>query len=55
MIRALLPTEPVGIGLFLDQTTGQFLVNEGLALAIGGAVWIAAVVAGLVTAWLVLP
>lgn len=53
MIRAL--AEPVGIGLWLDQATGQFLVGEGLALLLGGGVWVGGIVAGLVTAWLVLP
>lgn len=47
--------EPVGVGLFLDPSTGQFFVGEGLALLLGAAIWIGGIVAGLVTAWLVLP
>lgn len=47
--------DPVGVGLFLDPVTGQFFVGEGLALLLGGGIWIAAIVAGLVTSWLLLP
>lgn len=47
--------ETVGIGLFIDPTTGQVMVAEGFAVAVGAVAWIAAVVGGLVTAWLVLP
>jgi len=47
--------DPVGIGLFLDPSSGQVMVSEGLGVALGAAVWVAAVVAGLITAWLVLP
>lgn len=47
--------EPFGIGLYMDPVTGQFFVAEGVALLAGGVLWIAAVIAGLVTAWLVLP
>lgn len=47
--------DPVGIGLFLDPNTGQVFVGEGLGLLLGVGVWIGGVVAGLLTAWLVLP
>lgn len=47
--------ETIGVGLFLDPVTGQIFVAEGVAVALGAAAWITAVVAGLLTAWLVLP
>lgn len=44
-----------GIGLWLDPATGQVMVSQTLYVAAQVAAWIAAVVAGLVTAWLVMP
>lgn len=46
---------PIGIGLYLDPTTGQVFVAQGLGLLLGGGVWIAGIVAGLLTGRLVLP
>lgn len=47
--------EPVGFGLWLDSVSGQFFVGEGLALLLGGVVWVGGILAGLLTAWLTLP
>lgn len=44
-----------GVGVFLDPTTGQVFVGEGVALLAGGAIWLGGIVLGLVTSWLVLP
>lgn len=44
-----------GIGLWLDPTTGEVLVSQSLYVAGEAAAWLAAVVLGLVTSWLVLP
>lgn len=44
-----------GIGVWLDPATGQVMVSQTLYVAGECAAWIAAVVAGLVTSWLVLP
>jgi hypothetical protein len=42
-------------GITIDPVTGQVMVTEGVALALAVAGWIAALVAGLLTSWLVLP
>lgn len=44
-----------GIGIWLDPATGQVMISQSLYVAGEIAAWLAAIVAGLVTAWLVLP
>jgi hypothetical protein len=44
-----------GIGLWLDPSTGEVMIAQSLYVVLECMVWIGAVVAGLVTAWLVLP
>lgn len=55
VISHALLADPVGVGLWLDQSTGQIFVGEGVALLAGGAIWIGGIVSGLLTSWLVLP
>lgn len=44
-----------GIGLWLDPATGQVMVSQSLYVACGIVAFISAIVAGLVTTWLLLP
>lgn len=45
----------VGTGVYVDPSTGSVRVSEPVGVALGVAAWLAALVAGLGTAWMVLP
>lgn len=46
---------PQGLGIWLNTKTGEVFVTQGVWVAAEAGIWLAAIVLGLVTAWLVMP